>query len=152
MRLRIAKVDQQAIAQVLRNVPVKALDHVGTGRLVGAHHLAEVFRVELPGQHGGVHQITKQHRQLSAFGLRHRQSRQRSCLWCGGVSRAVLPFDCLESTGRGRRYGGRRHQQGTAARHAEPGFWRCDTLALRTHPGQSGATVETKFASAGFAL
>ena len=36
-----------------------------------------------------------------AFGLRHSRSRQWYYLWCGVVSRAVLPFDCLESTGCG---------------------------------------------------
>ena len=50
MRLRIAKVDEQAIAQILGNMPVKALDDGRAGGLIGAHHLAEVFRVELPGE------------------------------------------------------------------------------------------------------
>ena len=52
MRLRIAKVDEQAIAQILRNMPVKALDDLGTGGLVGAHDLAQVFGVELPAESG----------------------------------------------------------------------------------------------------
>ena len=69
MRLRIAKVHQQAITEVLRNVAVKALDHVGAGGLVGAHHLTVVFRVELPGEGSRVHQITKQHCELPAFRL-----------------------------------------------------------------------------------
>ena len=50
MRLRIAKVDQQAIAEILGDMAVKALDHLGTGRLVGAHDLAQVFWVELAGK------------------------------------------------------------------------------------------------------
>jgi hypothetical protein len=69
MRLRIAKVDQQAIAQILGNVAVKALDDFSTGLLIGAHHLAVVFRIELTGEAGGIEQITEQHRELAAFGL-----------------------------------------------------------------------------------
>ena len=43
----IAKVDEQAIAELLRDVPLKALDVLGGGLLVGAHHLTQVFGVEL---------------------------------------------------------------------------------------------------------
>ena len=69
MRLGIAKVDQQAIAQILGNMALEALDDLGTGLLIGAHHLAVVFRVELAGEAGGVHQIAEQHRELAAFGV-----------------------------------------------------------------------------------
>ena len=47
MRLRIAKIDQQAIAEILRDMPRKVLDDLGTGGLVGAHHLPQIFRIEL---------------------------------------------------------------------------------------------------------
>ena len=70
MRLGIAKVDQQAIAEILRNMPVEALDDLGTGLLIGAHHLAVVFRIELTGKAGRVDQVTEQHRELAAFGGR----------------------------------------------------------------------------------
>ena len=69
VRLGIAEVDQQAIAEVLGNVAVKALDHVSAGGLIGTYHLAVVFRVKLPGERSRVHQITKQHRELPTFGL-----------------------------------------------------------------------------------
>jgi hypothetical protein len=39
MRLGIAKIHQQTIPEVLRNMAVKALDNGGGGRLVGAYHL-----------------------------------------------------------------------------------------------------------------
>jgi hypothetical protein len=70
VRLGIAKVDQQPISEVLRNMAVKALDHRGAGILVGAHQRTVVLRVEPPGQSGRLDQITEQHRQLAAFGLR----------------------------------------------------------------------------------
>jgi hypothetical protein len=59
VRLRIAEIDQQAIPQVLRDVAVKALDHVGTGGLIGAYDLAIVFQVELSGEGSRVHEVAK---------------------------------------------------------------------------------------------
>src|ERR1051326_6590437 len=85
MRLRIAKVDQQAIAQILGNIPVKTLEHLDTGRLIGQHDLTEVFRVELTGEAGGVGQIAEQHRELTALGLR----RPRGSAWGGILGRRV---------------------------------------------------------------
>jgi hypothetical protein len=45
--LRITKVDQQAIAEILGNVSLKALDDRGTGGLIGSDDLPVVFRVKL---------------------------------------------------------------------------------------------------------
>jgi hypothetical protein len=54
VRLRVAKVDQQAIAEILGDMALKARDHLGTGVLIGTHHLTQLFRVELAGEHGRV--------------------------------------------------------------------------------------------------
>jgi hypothetical protein len=62
MGARVAKVDEQAIAEILRDVPLKALDDRGGGFLVGAHHLTQVFGVELLAELCGVDQIAEQHR------------------------------------------------------------------------------------------
>ena len=70
MGLGIAKVDQESIPEKLRNVPVIALDHLGAGGLIGPDHVPVVFRVELAGERGGVHQVTEQHGELPAFGVR----------------------------------------------------------------------------------
>ena len=70
VRLWIAEVHQQAISQVLRDVTVKALDHGTAGGLIGTDDLAVVFRVEVPGEGGRAHQITKQDGELPAFGFR----------------------------------------------------------------------------------
>ena len=86
MRLGIAKVHQQAIAQILRDIAAKALDHRGTGLLVGAHHLPQVFRVELDGESCRVHEITEHHRELAPFGFRY-ASRD-----VGGLTRRGLVF------------------------------------------------------------
>src|SRR5262249_10049187 len=66
----IAEVDQQTITEILRNLPLEAGDHLGTGLLIGAHYLAPVFRVKLAGKRSRVHQITEKHSELAAFGLR----------------------------------------------------------------------------------
>ena len=66
----VAEVDEQAIAQILGDMALKAGDHLGAGLLIGSHHLAQVFRVELAGQRRRVHQITKHHGELAPFGLR----------------------------------------------------------------------------------
>ena len=47
MGLRIAEVDQEAVSEVLGNMAVKAADYLSTGLLIGAHHISEVFGVEL---------------------------------------------------------------------------------------------------------
>ena len=70
MRLGIAKIDQQAIAEILGDMPLKALDDLSTGSLVGAHHLPQIFGIELAGERGRIHQVTEQHGELAAFGLR----------------------------------------------------------------------------------
>ena len=70
MRLGIAKIDQQPIPEVLRNMAVKALDDRGASVLVGAHQRTVVLRVELPGQGGRLDQITEQHGELAAFSVR----------------------------------------------------------------------------------
>ena len=50
-------------------MPLEALDDLSAGLLVGPHHLPEILRVKLCGEGRGVHQITKHHRELTAFGV-----------------------------------------------------------------------------------
>ncbi len=47
MGLRIAKIDQEPVPQVLGNMSVQALDNRSTGRLIGPQYLAEFLRIEL---------------------------------------------------------------------------------------------------------
>ena len=97
VRLGIAKVDQEPIPEILRDIAVKALDHRGTGVLVRSHHLALVFRVKPPGQAGRVDQITEQYGELAAFGVRRRRTGEASpCgeatadVAAGGTGEAVV--------------------------------------------------------------
>src|SRR5439155_19290593 len=67
MRERVAEVDEQAIAERLRDMPLKAGGHLGTGVLIDPHHLAQVFWVELTREGRRVHEVTEQHGELLAF-------------------------------------------------------------------------------------
>jgi hypothetical protein len=69
MNLGKAKIDQETVTLILREVPIVAGDDDGTGVLIGAHDLAQVLGIELTGEAGGVHQVTKQHRELAALRL-----------------------------------------------------------------------------------
>ena len=73
----VAKIDQQPIAEILGDMALVVLDDLGSGLLVGAHHRAQVFRVELAGELRGAHQVAEQHRELPPFRLRGRAGRRR---------------------------------------------------------------------------
>ena len=73
MGLRVTKVDEQPVAQMLRDLAPKALDHLRTGGLVGLEHRQQVFRIELASERCRAHQIADQHRELAAFGFRGRE-------------------------------------------------------------------------------
>ena len=66
----VAKIDQQPIAEILGDMALVGLDDLGRGLLVGAHHGAQVFGVELAGELRGADQVTEQHRELPPFRVR----------------------------------------------------------------------------------
>jgi hypothetical protein len=43
---RIAKIDHKPITQILRDMPVKAVDYLCADRMIGTHDLAQLFGVE----------------------------------------------------------------------------------------------------------
>src|SRR5262245_43859558 len=71
MCLGIAKVHQKAIAQILRDIAAKALDHRRTGFLVGSYHLPQVLRVELDSENCRIHEIAEHHCKLASLSFRH---------------------------------------------------------------------------------
>src|SRR5690349_12965669 len=74
----IAKVHQQAIAQMLRYLPTIAPDYCCAGLLVEAYYLTQLFRIELRRERGGIDQVTEHHGELPPLGL----GRERSLgLW-----------------------------------------------------------------------
>jgi hypothetical protein len=70
---RISKIHEQPIPEQLSDIPIVALNNVGTHPLIGTHNVTVLFGVELRREFGGVHQVTKHHGQLAAFG----------CCWYG---------------------------------------------------------------------
>jgi hypothetical protein len=69
MRPGIAEVDEQAVAEILGDMAVEALDDLGTCSLIGSHHLTPLFGVEPGGQRGRVYQITEDYSELAALGF-----------------------------------------------------------------------------------
>jgi hypothetical protein len=63
----IAEVDEQAIAQVLGNMPLVPLDHACAGLLISLHNRLVVFRVELGRERGGADEVTEHHGQLTTL-------------------------------------------------------------------------------------
>ena len=93
VRLRPAEIGQHAIAHVLGDMPVPALDHLGCSALVGADHRAHVLGIEPRRQLGRAHQIAEQHRQLPPLGLRSRRGLRRirsACAFCRTVTCLIV--------------------------------------------------------------
>src|SRR5262245_17455104 len=84
MSYRKTEVDQETIAKILGDIPIVALNNVGTHPLISTDDFSILFRVELGGEFRGVHQIAKHHGQLPSFRVRRRCSRER-CDLQGGL-------------------------------------------------------------------
>ena len=104
---RVAKIDQQPIAEILGNMPLVACDDLGRGLLIGAHYGAQVFGVELAGELRGAYQVTEQHRELPAFRLRGKADRRcrkywhlirwGTCYLVRHMSWCAVPAVCLDN-------------------------------------------------------
>jgi hypothetical protein len=71
--LRIAKVHQKAISELLGDMPFKGVDDLRASLLVGSYHLAKFFGVDLDRESGGADQVTEHHRELATLGFRNRR-------------------------------------------------------------------------------
>ena len=60
---------EQAIAQILGQVALMALDHLHTGLVILLHDRTIVFGIELRREGSRTDEVTEHHRQLSAFGF-----------------------------------------------------------------------------------
>src|SRR5262245_43927647 len=69
MCLGIAEIDKQTITEQLSDMPIIALNDLGTDLLVYTDHVTPVFWVELAGELRGVHQITEHDGELPSFSL-----------------------------------------------------------------------------------
>jgi hypothetical protein len=77
----IAKIDQQAIAEILGDIAIIGLERGRSRGLVGTHHRAVVFGIESLGEIGRGDQVTEHHRDLPAFGLESAAARLRRERW-----------------------------------------------------------------------
>ena len=65
--LRPAKINQQAIAEILRHMPTVTRDAARYGILIGPHDLAKIFGIEATGELGRTDEVTKHDGELSSF-------------------------------------------------------------------------------------
>ena len=83
MRLRIAEINEHAVAHVFGHEPAEAAHRLGDAFLIGRNDLAQVLRVHARGQRRRTDQVGEHHRDLAAFGsvldLRLGQRRLRRC-------------------------------------------------------------------------
>ena len=69
MRLRIAEINQHAVAHVLGDEAIEPGDDLGDGTVIGADNLTQILRV-MPGrERRRADQVAEHHRQLAAFGI-----------------------------------------------------------------------------------
>src|SRR5262245_12471371 len=143
MGLGIAEVNQQSVADVAGEIPLKAADRFRAGLLIGEHHLTQVFGVEPFRERGRAHQVTEHHGELASFGyvlprlLPFQDSRPRTL--------GTEPLSRLD-VGRGT-VGFTSERSGTGAAELEPG--RVLKPAPRTRGLQRGGALAAKFHSLG---
>jgi hypothetical protein len=66
----IAKVDEEAIAEILSDIALIALDNRSRRLLIDPHHLPQLFRVELSGEIRRSDEVAEHHRELPALRVR----------------------------------------------------------------------------------
>ena len=66
--LRIAEIDQHAVAHVLRYEPAEALHSLGDALLIGGNDLAQVLRVHARRERCRTDEVREHHRDLAALG------------------------------------------------------------------------------------
>ena len=68
VRLRIAEVDEHAVAHVLRHEPAEAAHGLGDALLIGRNDLAQVLGVHARGECRRADEVREHHRDLAALG------------------------------------------------------------------------------------
>ena len=83
MRLRIAEIDEHAVAHVFRHEAAKALHSLGDAFLIGRNDLAQILRVDAGGECRRTDQVREHHRDLAALGgvFRGRVDCRKSVGW-----------------------------------------------------------------------
>ena len=73
MGLRISKIDEYAVAQILRHEPAETTHDLSGASVIGRNDLAQVLRVHTGRERCRTDQIAKHHRDLAALGALQRQ-------------------------------------------------------------------------------
>jgi hypothetical protein len=69
MRLRIAEINENAVAHVFGDKAVEMAHGIGGGAVIRGDDLAQILRIELRRQRGRADQIAEHYRQLAAFSI-----------------------------------------------------------------------------------
>ncbi len=69
VRERVAKVDEHAVAEILGNVSIEALDARGAGLLISGYNFGQGFGVETLGELSGADQVAEHHGELAVLAL-----------------------------------------------------------------------------------
>ena len=69
MGLRIAEIDQHAVAHVFRHEAAEAAHRLGDAFLIGRNDLAQVLGVHAGGECRRTHKVRKHYRDLPALGV-----------------------------------------------------------------------------------
>src|SRR5512145_2517856 len=72
--LGVAKIHQETVAKILRDMLIITLDDFSTDLLICTDDCAILFGIELGREFRGVHQITEHDRELPSFRVRRRRS------------------------------------------------------------------------------
>ena len=75
------EVDQDAVTQILRDMPIVPLDRIGADALVVREQVAEIFGIERLGERGRVREVAHDDRELATLpgARRLRRGRQGAC-------------------------------------------------------------------------
>ncbi len=84
LRVRIPEVGEHAVALVLGDVAVKALDHLGAGAVIRGDELAEILRIELLAECSRLDEIAEDNREMPALRTRQRLLLLIDALWTHG--------------------------------------------------------------------
>ena len=77
MRLRITKINKDAITQELRDVALKLRDNPVADLLITLNQFAKIFRIEPLGKRGRPDQIAETRRLIAGARWRFRERRER---------------------------------------------------------------------------
>ena len=95
MRVRIAEVHQQPVAEILRDVTFILRDDLTACSLISAHSIAKVFGVQPVGQIGGSHEVAEQNAEVAPLCFRLGDRRMFSGGSLRGCRRACESNDSL---------------------------------------------------------